>query len=49
VELLERKKGSLAKFDLETARKKAYTYLSRRAISYGAAKAAFEKVFESSD
>lgn len=49
VELLERKKGSLSKFDLETARKKAYTYLSRRAISYGAAKAAFEKVFESSD
>ncbi len=49
VELLERKKGSLLKFDLETARRKAYTYLSRRAISYGAAKAAFTKVFESSD
>jgi len=49
VELLRRKKESLLKFDLETARKKAYTYLSRRAISYGSAKAAFEKMFESSD
>ncbi|RKX18100.1 MAG: hypothetical protein DRP51_09740 [Candidatus Zixiibacteriota bacterium] len=32
------------KFDLETARRKAYNYLSRRAISYGAAKFAFEKI-----
>jgi len=45
VELLERRRGSFEKFDLETARHKAYTYLSRRAISYGAAKTAFEKVF----
>ena len=45
VELLERRRGSFEKFDLETARKKAYTYLSRRAISYGAAREAFEKVF----
>lgn len=43
--LLEKKRSSLAKFDLETARRKAYTYLSRRAISYGTAKAAFETVF----
>ncbi len=50
VELLNRKRSSLAKFDLETARRKAYTYLSRRAISYGAAREAFEKVFgKSSD
>jgi len=45
VELLNRKRSSLDKFDLETARRKAYTYLSRRAISYGAAREAFEKVF----
>jgi regulatory protein len=45
VELLKRKRSGLAKFDLETARRKAYTYLSRRAISYSAARAAFEKVF----
>jgi len=45
VELLKRKRTSFAKFDLETARRKAYTYLSRRSISYGAAKEAFEKVF----
>ena len=45
VDLLERKRSSFEKFDLETARHKAYTYLSRRAISYGAAKTAFSKVF----
>lgn len=45
VDLLKRKRSSLNKFDLETARRKAYTYLSRRAISYGAAREAFEKVF----
>ncbi len=45
VDLLKRKQSGLAKFDLETARRKAYTYLSRRAISYGAAREAFEKVF----
>ena len=32
------------KFDLETARRKVYNYLSRRAISYGASKFAFEKI-----
>jgi SOS response regulatory protein OraA/RecX len=45
VELLERRRGSFEKIDLETARRKAYTYLSRRAISYGAARQAFEKVY----
>jgi regulatory protein len=45
VDLLKRRQGSFEKFDLETARRKAYTYLSRRAISYGAAKEAFEKLF----
>lgn len=42
VRLLQTKLKSLAKFDLETARVKAYNYLSRRAISYTAAKEAFE-------
>lgn len=42
VRLLQSKLKSLAKFDLETARAKAYNYLSRRAISYIAAKEAFE-------
>jgi len=36
----------LSKFDLETARRKAYNYLSRRAIGYRAAKEAFEKLAE---
>jgi SOS response regulatory protein OraA/RecX len=33
-----------SKFDLETARMKAYNYLSRRSINYRAAKDAFEKM-----
>jgi SOS response regulatory protein OraA/RecX len=45
IELLQRRRGAFEKFDIETARRKAYTYLSRRAISYGASRAAFEKVF----
>ena len=45
VELLEKRRTAFTKFDLETKRRKAYTYLSRRAISYGASKAAFDKVF----
>ena len=49
VKLLEKKRLTLAKFDLETARRKAYTYLSRRAISYGAAKEAFDRLFGKSD
>jgi len=49
VELLEKKRSAYEKFDLETARRKAYNYLSRRAISYGAAREAFERVFESDE
>ncbi len=45
VQILEKRQTALAKFDIETARRKAYTYLSRRAISYRAAKEAFDKVF----
>lgn len=48
-QLLEKKRISLTKFDLETARQKAYTYLSRRAISYGASKTAFDKVFDKNE
>ena len=40
--LLQPRLKQLAKFELETARTKAYNYLSRRAISYRAAKEAFE-------
>ncbi|MEZ5357692.1 MAG: regulatory protein RecX [Candidatus Zixiibacteriota bacterium] len=47
--LLEKKRMSFLKFDLETARRKAYTYLSRRAISFRAAKEAFEAVFNEDD
>ncbi len=43
--LLEKRRNSLANFDLETARQKAYTYLSRRSISYAAARKAFEQLF----
>ena len=42
--LLKRRFRQYLKFDLETARRKAYNYLSRRAIGYGAAKYAFEKI-----
>lgn len=42
--LLKSRFRQYLKFDLETARRKAYNYLSRRAISYGAAKIAFEKI-----
>jgi SOS response regulatory protein OraA/RecX len=45
--LLTRKRAGWAKFDLETTRQKAYTYLLRRAISYDAARQAFDKVFGS--
>ncbi len=42
--LLKSRFRQYVKFDLETARRKAYNYLSRRAIGYGAAKFAFEKI-----
>ncbi len=34
----------LSKFELETARNKAYNYLSRRSLGYRAAKAAFDRL-----
>ncbi len=42
--LLKSRLRQYLKLDLETARRKAYNYLSRRAISYGSAKFAFEKL-----
>jgi SOS response regulatory protein OraA/RecX len=39
---LESRWRAFAQFDVETARQKAYTFLSRRGIGYAAAKAAFE-------
>ncbi len=35
-----------SKFEVETARRKAYNYLSRRSIGYGAAKSAFDKLLK---
>lgn len=43
-QLLEARWDYLSKFDLETARRKAYNYLSRRSIGYEAARQAFEKI-----
>jgi len=43
--LLHKRRASFMKFDVETARGKAYNYLSRRGISYRAAKEAFENLF----
>ncbi|GEM_PF-598091 len=42
--LLQSRARYLSKFDIETARRKAYNYLSRRAIGYNAAREAFEKL-----
>jgi regulatory protein len=42
--LLQSRIRYLSKFDIETARRKAYNYLSRRAIGYNAAREAFEKL-----
>lgn len=47
--LLEKRRASLTKIDVETAKRKAYTYLSRRAISYGAVREAFEKFLTDSE
>lgn len=46
VSLLKGRRRYLAKFELETARRKAYNYLSRRSISYRAAKEAFERMLK---
>ncbi|MBD3257940.1 hypothetical protein GF377_05870, partial [candidate division GN15 bacterium] len=39
----------LAQLDVESARRKAYTYLSRRGFGYAAAKTAFETLHAQSD
>ncbi len=44
LKLLRTRWRYLSKFELETARRKAYNYLSRRSIGYQAAKKAFEKI-----
>jgi regulatory protein len=49
VKSLERRWSTLSQFDLERARSKAYTYLSRRGISYSAAKAAFDRLWNRSE
>jgi SOS response regulatory protein OraA/RecX len=49
VKSLERRWSTLGQFDLERARSKAYTYLSRRGISYSAAKAAFDRLWNRSE
>lgn len=46
LEILRGRWRQFSKFDLETARKKAYNYLSRRSVSYGAAKYAFEAMIK---
>ncbi len=46
IALLEKRRRAFSNFDIETARRKAYTYLARRAISYPAARRAFIHVFE---
>lgn len=46
VRLLRGRWRYLAKFELETARRKAYNYLSRRSIGYGPAKLAFKKLLK---
>jgi regulatory protein len=42
---LQQRWSHWSQFDLETARRKAYTYLSRRGIGYEAARAAFEELY----
>ena len=46
LQLLRSRRSYFSKFDLETARQKAYNYLSRRSIGYRAAKQAFERIIE---
>jgi len=42
---LEKRWSRFGQFELETARRKAYNYLSRRGIGYAAAKTAFETLY----
>ncbi len=44
VQSLSRRWNLIKDLELERARKKAYNYLSRRGISFGSAKAAFEQL-----
>lgn len=46
---LSTKWTQIGQLDIESARKKAYTYLSRRGISYQAARAAFDALYNRSD
>ncbi|PKK82277.1 MAG: hypothetical protein CVT49_14485 [candidate division Zixibacteria bacterium HGW-Zixibacteria-1] len=46
LQLLKSRWGYFSKFELETARRKAYNYLSRRSIGYRAAKDAFEQMLK---
>jgi regulatory protein len=46
VKLLAARWPYFSKFDLETARRKAYNYLSRRGIKYEAARLAFNRLWE---
>ncbi len=47
VESLRGRWTRLREFELETAQRKAYTYLARRGFGYAAAKAAFERLLKS--
>jgi len=44
--LLKSRWRHFSKFELESARRKAYNYLSRRSISFNAARSAFDKIVE---
>jgi len=45
-QLLRARWRYFGKFEVETSRRKAYNYLSRRSIGYGAAKSAFDKLLK---
>ncbi|MFH2035579.1 MAG: regulatory protein RecX [Candidatus Zixiibacteriota bacterium] len=45
-QLIESRWRYFSKFDVETARRKTYNYLSRRAIGFIAAKTAFERILK---
>ena len=49
VQALRKRWNSLRRFDIEQARKKAYTYLSNRGIGYASARDAFDLLQKESD
>jgi SOS response regulatory protein OraA/RecX len=49
VESLKKRWSSIGQLELERARTRAYNYLSRRGISYNAAREAFERLYNSED